>query len=226
MAATTQRHGTPAGSIPELAFSVSDARAMEYAAVPTLVFRLHLESAGGRPIRSVLLDTQIQIAARRRPYDEGAEERLLELFGTTDRWGSTLRTLPWTRTTLVVPPFTGSTEVDLPVACTYDLDVTASKYLQALEDGEVPLELLFSGAVFYTDAEGRLQTARIAWTQEAEYGLPVRVWRETMDRHFPNSAWLRLDKESFDRLYAYRSRRALPTWEDVVDSLLREGEGG
>jgi hypothetical protein len=216
-----------ARSIPELAFEVRDAGALDYAAVPTLRFRLGIESAGGEPIRSVLLDAQIQIAARRRPYGEQAQERLLELFGTPERWASTLRTLPWTRTTLVVPPFSDSTVVDLDVLCSYDLEVTASRYFHALEDGEVPLEFLFSGSVFYTNAEGLLQTTRIAWTKEAEYALPVRVWKETMERHFPGTAWLRLGRESFDRLNAYKSRHALPSWDDAVDALLAErGEGG
>jgi hypothetical protein len=210
------------GSTPELGFEVHDAGALEYAAVPTLNFRLGVESVGGEPIRSVLLDIQIQIAARRRPYSQAAQERLVELFGTPERWGTTLRTLLWTRTTLVVPPFAGSTVVDLPVACSYDLEVTASKYFDALDDGEVPLEFLFSGTVFYAGPEGLLQTARIAWTQEAEYALPVRVWRETMDRHFPGGAWLRLRRDSFDRLQAYKARNALPSFEEALDSLLRE----
>jgi hypothetical protein len=214
----------PSATIPQLAFRVEDASAMEHAAVPTLLFRVGVETFGDEPIRALQLDTQIQIAARRRPYDEGAQERLLELFGTPDRWGSTLRTLPWTRVTVVVPPFTGSTVVDMPVTCTYDLEVTAAKYLQALDHGDVPLEFLFSGAVFYLNEAGMLQTARIAWDREAEYALPVRVWRQAMDRHFPGSAWLRLDKESFDRLYAYKARHALPTWEATVDSLLGERE--
>ena len=38
---------------------------------------------------------------------------MLELFGTPERLGTTLRTLPWTRTTLVVPPFEGATTVTL-----------------------------------------------------------------------------------------------------------------
>jgi hypothetical protein len=210
------------GSTPELGFEVHDAGALEYAAVPTLNFRLGVESVGGEPIRSVLLDIQIQIAARRRPYSQAAQERLVELFGTPERWGTTLRTLLWTRTTLVVPPFAGSTVVDLPVACSYDLEVTASKYFDALDDGEVPLEFLFSGTVFYSGPEGLLQTARIAWTQEAEYAMPVRVWRETMDRHFPGGAWLRLRRDSFDRLQAYKARNALPSFEEALDSLLRE----
>ena len=104
--------------------------------------------------------------------------------------------------------------------CTYDLEVTASKYFQALGDGEVPLEFLFSGTAFYAGEGGLLQVAKISWESEAEYGLPVRVWRETMDRYFPDSAWIRFSKEAFDRLYAYRAHSALPSWEHVVDSLL------
>jgi hypothetical protein len=84
----------------------------------------------------------------------------------------------------------------------------------------VPLEFLFSGALFYSGADGRLQTARISWEAEAEYGLPVAVWKETMDRHFPGSAWLRVDKATFDRLCTYRSTRALPTWAAVFGELL------
>src|SRR5205823_4123563 len=116
----------------------------------------------------VLLDVQIRIAARRRAYDPGAHERLFELFGPVADWGTTLRTFPWTRATLVVPPFEGSTVVHLDVPCSYDLDVAASRYLDALEDGEVPLELLFSGSVFYAE-DGRLQTTRLSWEKEAEY---------------------------------------------------------
>jgi hypothetical protein len=208
------------GSIPELAFEVEGAGPLEYAAVPTLCFALGIESGGGEAIRSVLLDVQIQIAARRRPYGEAAQEALVELFGTPDRWATTLRTLPWLRTTVIVPPFTGRTSIDVPVACSYDLEVTASNYFDALDDGDVPLEFLFSGSVFYVGPDGGLQTSRIAWTQEAEYALPVRVWKETMERHFPNSAWLRLGRESFDRLRAHKARNALPTWDDAVNSLL------
>ena len=124
-------------------------------------------------MRSILLHVQLQIAARRRRYDDAATERLFDLFGQPERWGSTLRTLPWARLTQVVPGFSGSTDVDLPLPCTYDFEVVAARYLDALRDGEVPLELLFSGTVFYTGEQGRLQTAQIAWDLEAEYRLPV-----------------------------------------------------
>jgi hypothetical protein len=89
----------------------------------------------------------------------------------------------------------------------------------------VPLEFLFSGTVFYAGAGGMLQVGRISWEQEAGFALPVAVWRETMDAHFPGAAWLRLDKERFDRLCAFKARNALPTWEAAVDALLPP-EGG
>jgi hypothetical protein len=207
--------------IPELAFSVAGAERVEYAAVPTLRFALRID-AGGEPIRSILLDTQIQIAARRRRYDESAHDRLFELFGSVADWGTTLRTLLWIRTTLVVPPFEGTTEVDLPVVCTYDLEVAASRYLDALEDGEVPLEFLFSGSVFYSGEDGGLQTTRLSWETDADYRMPVRVWKETMERYFRGTAWVRMRKESFDRLSAYKSRNALASWDDALDALLAE----
>jgi hypothetical protein len=204
---------------PELSFSVEGAARVEHAAVPTLRFSLAVSA--DRPVRSVLLDVQLRIAARRRAYDERAHDRLFELFGPVKDWGTTLRTFPWTRATLVVPAFEERTVVDLDVACSYDLEVAASRYLDALEDGEVPLELLFSGSVFYAE-EGRLQTTRLSWEKEAEYRLPVRVWKETMERYFRGTAWLRLRKDSFDRLSAFKSRHALATWDDALDALLAE----
>jgi Family of unknown function (DUF6084) len=216
---------TPVGSLPQLAFRVEEASALEHAAAPTLRFGLRIDAPDGERIRSILLHTQVQIAARRRRHEPAEEDRLFELFGERERWGSTLRTLPWLRTTQVVPGFTGTTTLDLEVPCTYDFDVAASRYLHALEDGEVPLELLFSGTVFYAGASGLLQTAQIAWDREAEYALPVAVWRDTMERYFPGTAWLRLRSSTFDRLHAYRSRNALTSWEDAIDSLL-DGKDG
>lgn len=208
--------------IPELRFEVRGASSVDYAAVPTIAFSLAIEAPSARPIRSLLLDIQIQIAARQRGYTQESQERLLELFGTPDRWRTTLRTLPWTRTTVVVPPFTGATVAEVPIACTYDLEVTAARYLAALggDDGEVPLELLLSGTVFSATETGALQATRIAWDHELAYRMPVAVWRQAMDRHFPNSAWLRLSREQFHRLWEYRSRHALTSWDATLAALL------
>lgn len=213
-----------AGPVPELSFAVEGIGPLDHAAVPTLRVDVRVD-AGGADVRSILLDTQVQIAARRRAYGKEDEERLFELFAEPARWSSTLRTLPWLRHTQAVPPFQGSTTVELHVPCTYDFEVVAARYLSALPGGEVPLELLFSGTVFYADAEGRLQIQRIGWDREAEFRMPVSVWRDTMDRYFPDTAWLRLRTQSFERLQRYKSRNALTSWEDAIESLLDATEG-
>jgi hypothetical protein len=222
MASVPQPLDPAAAAIPQLVFRVEGAAAERYSAAPTLNFALRIERAGGGPVRSILLDTQIQIAARRRPYVEGEQAWLVELFGTSDRWGTTLRTLLWTRTTLVVPPFSDATEINVPVACSYDLEVNAANYLSALQDGEVPLEFLFSGSVFYGGPGGMLQTTRISWDREADYRLAVATWREAMDRHFPGSAWLRIGRPAFDQLRAYKAEHGLHTLEDAVARLIAE----
>jgi hypothetical protein len=213
-------------AVPDLEFKLEGAEVADFAAIPSLVFKLRIENLEDEPVRSVALNTQIRIAATGRHYEAAEQERLLELFGEPSRWKDTLRSLLWTHTVLQVPRFSGSTVVDMPVACTYDLEVVAAKYFYALEDGEVPLEFLFSGTIFYAGEGGRLQTTRISWEKEAEFRLPVRLWKEMMDQYFPNSAWVRLRKDAFDQLYDYKVRKGLPTWEATVEALLRASEQG
>jgi hypothetical protein len=210
--------------MPDLDFMVEGAEVLEFAAVPSLLFKLRVENLYGEPIRSIALNAQVRIAATQRHYEAAEQERLLEVFGEPSRWGNTLRSLLWTHTVLQVPPFSGSTVVDMPVTCTYDLEVVAAKYFYALEDGEAPLEFLFSGTVFYAGEGGGLQVARISWEKEAEFQLPVRLWKEMMERYFPNSAWIRLRKDAFDRLYDYKVHMGFPTWESAVEALLRASE--
>ncbi len=213
--------------MPDLDFEVVGAEVLPFAAAPTMVFKLAVENAvEGEQIHAITLRTQIRIAVTKRRYDPDAQDRLLEVFGEPHRWGETLRSLLWTHTNVTVPRFTGSVVAEMPVVCTYDFDVVGAKYFHALEDGEVPLEFLFSGSVFYAGEGGRFQVVQVPWEKEAEYRLPIRTWREMMDLYFPNSTWLRLQRETFDRLYAYRSRNALATWEDTLESLLQANERG
>ena len=206
--------------VPRLHFEVRGAAGLDPAAVPTLRVALGIETDAGVDVRSILLAIQVQIAARRRAYGPDEQGRLLELFGTPERWGTTLRTLPWLRTTVVVPAFCEQTTVDVDLPCTYDLEVTAARYFAGLDHGEIPLELLFSGSVFYTDARGALQTARIGWDQEVDHRLPVAVWREMMDRHFPGSAWLRLGQPGFAALAAFKARGMFTSWDQAIEALL------
>jgi len=210
-----------APATPQLDFAVEGVEAAAHAAVPTLCFRLAID-AGGCEIRSVALNVQLRIDALRRTYDDSERVGLFELFGASRDWGRSLRGLRWTTTSVNVPSFAGATTVELAVACTYDFDVVATKYLNALSGGGVPLELLFSGTVFFGGPDGRLQVVQLPWDREARCELPVHVWREAVDRAFPGTAWLRVRRDVFDRLQAYKSERALLTWEATLEELLSD----
>lgn len=207
---------------PLLAFSISDVVAARYVAAPTLQVLLRIAS-GEREIRSLSLNVQLRIETTRRGYDDEAQKRLLELFGTPDQWDASLRSILWAQTSLTVPAFTDETLIELPVPCTYDFDVAATKYLDALAEGEIPIELLFSGTMFYAGSEGQLQTALIPWDREAHFRMPAAVWHASMDNAFPGTAWIRLSRESLDRLHERRAAGLLPSWDATIDSLLDGG---
>src|SRR5579864_4468128 len=211
--------------MPDLSFEVIGAEVPPFAAVPTLIFKLRIANAPADDhIHSVSLRSQIQIAVNRRRYSPEAQTRLLELFGEPQRWGDTLRPLLWTHSSVVIPQFSGSVVADLPISCTYDFEIAATKYFDALEDGEIPLNFLFSGTIFYEGKEDNLQVEQIPWSKEAFYRLPVATWKEMIARYYPNSAWIRLHKDVFDQLYRYKIARGLPTWEDVIARLLQASD--
>ena len=171
-------------------------------------------------IHTITLRCQIQIEATRRKYTPREQEYLLDLFGQPERWNQTLRSMLWCNVQMVVPPFQGSTVVDLEVPCSFDFNVAATKYFAGLEAGEVPLRLLFSGSVFYEGDDGLLQVTQIPWDRETTYRLPVGVWRQMMEIYYPNTTWLCLRRDVFERLYLYKTQHGIPTWEQTLDKLL------
>lgn len=206
--------------MPDLNFKIETAEAQRFAAAPTLLFKLHISNAvGNEIIHSVALRCQIQIEVARRQYTAEDQKQLRDLFDSPERWGQTLKTMLWTNASIVASAFQDSAVVDLPVACTFDFNVAATKYFQGLEDGDVPLEFLFSGTVFYATAGGELQVAPIPWEKEARFRLPVKVWREMMEIYYPNSAWLCLRRDVFKRLYEYKVTHAIPTWEQALEQM-------
>ncbi|MEU6236649.1 DUF6084 family protein [Kitasatospora sp. NPDC047058] len=202
----------------ELAFACTGVRPAEHAAGPTLLFRLRITAPAGVRVHALALRCQLRIEPARRSYGEAEGGRLADLFGERSRWGSTLNPVEFAQVPLMVPGFTGETETELPVPCTYDMDVASARYLRALDDGDVPLLLLFSGTAF--TGPGGFQVSPVPWDREAPVRMPVRVWREAVDAHFPGCGWLRLPEDLMDALLAYRSRRALPSWEATVRELL------
>jgi hypothetical protein len=207
--------------MPDLNFSVESAEAVTFAASPMLSFKLRVSNGHSEErIQSIGLRCQIQIETTKRRYSATEQAQLFELFGEPERWGRTLRSMLWVHTSAMVPPFEGETIVDLPVPCTFDFNVAATKYFAGLEDGVVPLNLMFSGTVFFESSDGGLQIEQIAWDKEAHFKLPVQIWREMMNHYYPNTAWLCLRRDVFERLSQYKMERAIPTWEQAIESLI------
>ena len=208
-----------------LTFDVVGARAEEYAAAPTLVFALRVAETSGARIHAVALRCQIRIEPHRRRYSASEAERLHDLFGDPSRWAETVKPIQLATVSVMVPGFTAVTEVDLPVPCTYDLEVASARYLQGLDDGTIPLLLLFSGTVFVATEEG-FSVELVPWSAEATYRMPVATWRELVDAHFPGSAWLRCSRDTLDALSQYKARNALPTWDATLTELLAQASHG
>jgi len=207
--------------MPDLHIAVENADAVPYAAAPTLAFKLRLANSDQtEQVHTVVLRCQIQIEVARRRYASGEQELLRDLFGEPERWGQTLRNLLWTNTSAVVPQFTGVTTIDLHVPCTFDFSVATTKYFNGLEDGDIPVCLMFSGTVFYADSTGALRVAPISWDKETKFCLPLKVWKDMMDAYYPNSAWLCLRRDVFEDLHHYKVEHGIPTWEQMFENML------
>lgn len=204
-----------------LRFSILDIQPETYAVSPSLAVHLAVEESSGEVVHAAVLRCQVRIEPQRRPYTDAEADGMGDLFGPRARWSETLRPYLWLQTTALVPGFTGSTVIDLPVPCSYDFEVAANKYLSALDDGTVPLNFLFSGTVFVRGETG-FSARQIPWDAEATYALPVSVWRAVMEQHFPDTAWVRLGRDSFRALQAYRVEHGMLSAGDAVDSLLDE----
>ena len=144
----------------------------------------------------------------------------LWIFGEPDRWGQTLRNMLWTHASVVVPRFTGKVLADIPVPCSFDFNIAATKYFHGVTSGDLPLCFQFSGTVFYQTGDGPLQVAPISWDKESKHRLPVKVWKDMMDVYYPNSAWLALQRDTFEKLYQYKMREGIPTWEEALERAL------
>ncbi|MDQ2662835.1 MAG: DUF6084 family protein [Candidatus Eremiobacteraeota bacterium] len=203
----------------ELRAEIIGAGVERYAASPLINLRLRLFEDSGRRIDTIALRIQVQIDPRKRQYTAEQERKLVEIFGEPSRWGETLRAVHWTHASIMVPPFTDSTEVDIPIPATYDFDVASSKYFDALDDGEVPLLLLFSGMLFARGDTG-FSAEMVPWHLECMYAMRAGIWREAMDHFFPNQAWIRIGKDTFDELYRFKSQHALLSWEAALEKLL------
>jgi hypothetical protein len=207
--------------MPDLNITVEKAEPVPYSTSPLLAFKLRVRNSDpNEKIHTVVLRCQVQIEVTRRRYTAEDQERLRDLFGEPSRWGQTLKNLLWVNTSTVVPQFVGSTVVDMPVPCTFDFSIATTKYFNGLEDGDIPIVLMFSGTVFYADETGALQVAPISWDKETKFRFPLQTWKDMMETFYPNSAWLCLRKDVFEELQRFKVERGIPTWEEALETLL------
>jgi hypothetical protein len=207
--------------MPSLVFDCTGAGPERFAVALTLTFKVRIAETSGDPVHAIALRCQIRIEPQRRRYTPAEPEGLVELFGGPERWGDTLKPMQFATVSAMVGGFAGSTEIDLQVPCSYDLEVAAGKYFDALADGEVPLLLLFSGTVF-SKGEGGFSVQQLPWESETTWRLPARTWRALMDLYFPNQGWVRLHHDVIDGLRRYKAAGAYPTFDAAVSSLLEK----
>jgi hypothetical protein len=210
--------------MPDLNFRVESARPVPYAATPLLGLALEITNAGSEVIHTIVLRCQIQIEPARRQYDIEDKRGLRDLFGEPERWSQTLRNMHWMHANVVVPSFAGAATAELQIPCTFDFNVAATKYFYCLGAGDIPLCLMFSGSVFYESDSNSLQVAPISWEKETRFRLPCKTWHDMMDAYYPNSAWLCLRRDAFERLYQYKMLHGIPTWEQALERLVPAAE--
>jgi Family of unknown function (DUF6084) len=204
-----------------LTFTILDVAAEQYSATPRLLARIGIVASDDEPIQAIALRSQIRIEPLRRPYSDEEAEGLVDLFGPRQRWVNTQRTFLWQHSTAMVRDGTGVTEISMPLECTYDFEVAASKYLHALRDGAIPLLFLFSGTVFVQGERG-FSVRQVSWECEAQHEMPVAVWNDLIRMHYPNAGWVRLGHDTVSALAAYKSARGMLDFEDAVTTLLAE----
>lgn len=210
--------------MPDLDFEIISADVKPQAAVPTIVFNLQITNdIEDEEIYAVGLKSQIRIEAVHRKYDEEAKSLLREVFGKPERWDENLKSLYWKQVTIPVPRFTGQTQVEIPLECSEDLSTSVGKYFYAIEEGEVPLTFIFKGSVFYKGSEDTIQVTPVPWEKEASYNMSISVWNNLREAYFPDSKYLRVSHELFDKLYTYKTKSIHPTLNKCLGSLVDEG---
>jgi hypothetical protein len=125
---------------------------------------------------------------------------------------------------VTIPPFQKETVVEVLVPCTFDFSVGATKYFHGLTEGDLPLNFLFSGTVFYQDQDANLQVTMVSWEKEAKFKLPLKIWKKVIDEYYPNTAWLCLRRDAFQKLYEYKVRHGIPSWEEAIERILAGAE--
>ena len=217
-----ERRTNGAGFVPEPEFDIVGARADEYAASPTVIFSVRVREPSEREVYTIALSTRILVDPTGRGYDETARESLYDLFGPSETMAASMQSLVWGQVAVLLPSFTGELTFDVPIACTYDLEVASAKYFASLADGVAPLDFHFNGTIFYSGDSDRLQIVHVPWSCTARYRMPVATWRKAVAACFAQTGWIRIHEETLNRLRRRQAERGAPSFDAVVSDLLEE----
>ncbi len=213
---------SPFAGAPDPDFEVLSARPVERAAAPTVGFKVRVSDVSSRQVFTIALTAVITIEPSKRSYEAADRARLVELFGEPERWASTTTNFRWSQADALVPAFEGTTEFELVVPCTYDLELAAAKYFHGLAGGAAPLRFHFNGTVFYETDDGRMQIVQIPWDRSPRFEMPIEVWRQTIDAAYPYRAWVPVHVDTVSRLERIKAERGLPTFDAVIEELIGE----
>ena len=202
-----------------LAFNVVDAAVERYSASPAIRLRLRVGAQDGDRIDAIALRARVQIEPAGRTYTAGEEARLREIFGERERWVHSVRPLQWTETSIMVGSFSRETTFEISLACTYDLNVAGGKFISALDAGDIPLRLFFTGTLFRGSASG-FNVEMLPWNLECTTRLSMQLWYDAMNSAFPDQAWIRVDRSTFEALRSYRADHSFSNWEEAFSVLL------
>ena len=190
----------------DLAFRIDDVVVDRYAAAPQLTARIQIDERSGAQVHAIALRCQINIEPQRRAYQPGDRRPDRPIRGPGALVADP-QAVPWMQCTPWCKASSAPRLIELPMPVTYDLEVTASKYLHQLDGEEVPLRFMFSGTCF-TRGETGFGVEQVPWHLEDAYRMPVAVWRACMDLHFPGTGWLRLDRDTLAALTPTRPSTA------------------
>ena len=182
---------------PKIDVTLVDVRPIPDALIPTMGFHLEVRNTSGEPATSCLLVCDVFMKVI-----EAGKSR--ELF-----WG-TMRI-----------PVKSKIDVGQTVpchgrlACTYDVDLSVSRYLSVVGD-EIPLKLVLYGNYTWGNQAGVLTDI------VKEYALPASRWKKTVLEYYRDILWIAIRKDTCDELEKIIEKRHLHTHDEAIRSLMKE----
>ena len=210
--------------MPDLSFQIEAASVVPFAASPT--HRISSSTINNavpdEAIHTIALRCQIQIEVTRRRYTPEEQERLLDLFGKPDRWSQTLRSLLWTHANRGCSRF--RRDRARTSICRFPAPSTSMSRRPSISRGS-PMATSRCSCSSAAPSSTRRRQPPAGRAHLVGSGSTIqaacKMWREMMDAYYPNSAWLNLRRDVFDRLYRYKMQHGIPTWEQALEQILR-----